>query len=284
MDTPPQIHVLAVVKRETLGEYRDNLAKDPQLSLTLVTDQAEAKEHLATAHSRTDVLVLDNQLGDTFALVKELRQTYPRLLIVLVDREADFGMPGHADELSVDPFQNDDLISRIKRLTEERNLETLRADALPPVRAFAKSLRKAGSAQSKLQAAVEAIQTLGYDYVAYYSMTTTDPPELHLRAQVGSPELVKSAPQQQSPTETLVGWVSLNGQSRTVGPEDRPNHPFIQEKRFHSGACVPVGMTLRFGVILACRQQPNAITQQHVMLLELVAAQLASALAQLSRT
>jgi hypothetical protein len=31
-------------------------------------------------------------------------------------------------------------------------------------------------------------------------------------------------------------------------------------------------------VILACREQPNAITQQNVLMLELVCAQLASAL------
>ena len=228
--------------------------------------------------------MLDKRLDGTFDFIKELRQTYPRLLIVLVDQEADFGMPGQADEISVDPFSNDDLLRRIKRLNEERSLETLRADALPPVRSFAKMLRKAGSSQSKMKAAVEAIQNLGYDYVAYYALTPSDPPSLRLQAQVGSRELTTIAPQQQAPDSTLIGWVAQNGQSRTVGPEDRPNHPFIRQQRLQAGACVPVGMTLRFGVILACREQPNAITQQNVLLLELVAAQLASALAQQSRS
>jgi hypothetical protein len=47
---------------------------------------------------------------------------------------------------------------------------------------------------------------------------------------------------------------------------------------------VPVGTTMRFGVILACREQPDAITQQNVMMLEVVSAQLASALARQARS
>jgi GAF domain-containing protein len=78
--------------------------------------------------------------------------------------------------------------------------------------------------------------------------------------------------------------VSQNGQSRIVGPDDQPNHPFIRQQRFHSGVCVPVGTTLRFGVILACRDQPDAISQQNVLMLELVSAQLASALAKQARS
>jgi GAF domain-containing protein len=40
---------------------------------------------------------------------------------------------------------------------------------------------------------------------------------------------------------------------------------------------------MRFGVIFACREQPDAITQQNVMMLELVSAQLANALAKQAR-
>jgi GAF domain-containing protein len=209
---------------------------------------------------------------------------YPRLLIILVDREADFGMPGHADEVSVTPFENDDLLKRIKRLNEERSLQTLRADALPPVRAFAKSLRRAGAGPAKMQAAVEAIKELGYDYVAFYNMVPTTPPEMRLSSQVGPNALLSVAPQQQDYQTSLVGWVTQNGQSRIIGPDDPINHPFVKQQRFNSGVCVPVGTTLRFGVIFACREQPNAITQQNVMMLELVSAQLASALAKQARS
>jgi len=279
----PQIHVLVAAQLTSLVRFRDHLSRDPQLKLTFVANQSDAREALADPQKRTDVLVVDSALGAVYELVKELRQTYPRLLIILVDQEADFGMPGHADEISVTPFENDDLLKRIKRLTEERSLETLRTDALPPVRAFAKALRRGTPGSSKSQAAVEAIRELGYDYVAFYSLIPTTPPELTLGAQVGPEALTSLAPQQQDLHDSLVGWVSQNGQSRIAGPEDHPNHPFIRQRRLQSGVCVPVGTTMRFGVILACREQPNAITPQNVLVLELVSAQLANALAKQTR-
>jgi GAF domain-containing protein len=278
-----KIHVLAAVQLSAIVKYRDNLSTEPQFKLTLVTSEQEARDILADSQKRTDVFVVDNGLGGVFELIKDLRQTYPRLLILLVDEEADFGMPGHADEVSVEPFKNDDLIKRIKRLNEERSLQTLRADALPPVRSFAKSLRRAGPGQSQ-EAAVEAIRELGYDYVAFYGVTPTTPPELTLNAQVGPHAVTAIAPQKQDYDSSLVGWVTQNGQSRIVGPEDTPNHPFVKQGRFGAGACVPVGTTMRFGVILACREQPNAITEQNVMMLELVSAQLANALVRQARS
>ncbi len=283
MSNSSTIHVLAAVKISAMMDFRDNLNKDPHLAVTIVTNEQDARDVLADSQKRTDVFIVDNALGNVFELIKDLRKTYPRLLIILVDQEADFGMPGHADEVSVEPFKDADLLKRIKRLTEERSLQTLRADALPPVRQFAKSLRRAGPGLSKAQAAVEAIAELGYDYVAFYNIVPTTPPELKLSAQVGPNTITGIAPQQQNYDESLVGWVAQNGQSRIIGPEDQPNHPFVKQQRFGSGACIPVGMTLRFGVILACREQPNAITEQNVMMLELVSAQLASALAKQAR-
>ncbi|MBN1565053.1 MAG: GAF domain-containing protein [Anaerolineae bacterium] len=277
-----QIHVLAAVKLQTLLQYRENLSQDSQIKLTLVHNEADARKALADSQKRTDVFVVDNNLGNVYELLKELRQTYPRLLIILVDQESDFAMPGHADDVSTSPFENDDLLKRLKRLNEERSLETLRADALPPVRNFAKSLRRAG--QSKPQSAVEAIQELGYDYVAFYNIVPTTPPELRLSAQVGPSGITAMAPQQQDYENSLVGWVAQNGQSRIIGADDQPNHPFVRQQRFGSGACVPVGTNMRFGVIFACREQPDAITQQNVMMLELVSAQLASALAKQARS
>lgn len=274
-----RIHVLAAVPIAARSQYEEHLSKDLQIQPTIVTTEADARALLAESKKHADVFVIDNGLGNVYELVKELRQSYPRLLIVLVDQGADFSLPGQADDVSVEPFENDDLVQRIKRLAEERSLETLRADALPPVRAFAKSLRQARPGHAKQQAAVEAIQELGYDYVAFYSLTPTDPPQLTLGAQVGPEAATSVAPRQQDVHTSLIGWVLQNGQSRVVAPDDEPNHPFIRQGRFQAAVCVPVGTAMRFGVILACRQQANAITQQNVMVLELVSAQLANALA-----
>lgn len=283
MTNPPPIHVLATVPRESLARFRDLFSREAQIVPTLVTRHQEAIEHLADPQTRTDVLVLDARSGDTFDFVRQLRHTYPRLLIVLVDEEADFGLPGQADEISVTPFVGDDLLRRIKRLVEERRLETLRADTLPPVRQLAKSLVRARTPEAMIRAAVEAIHDLDYDYVAFFSPDPAAPGQLTLRAQIGPPDLTDSAPHQQAQSSTLVGWVAQTGQSRTIGPDDRPSHPFIEGASLQTGVCVPVGAALRFGALLACRARPNSIPQKHVMLLELVSAQLATALAKHDR-
>src|SRR5438105_1290567 len=213
------IYVLAAVRLPSVARFRENLSKDPKLKVTVVTSEANARDILANADKRTDVFVVDNGLGKVYELIKELRQTYPRLLILLVDEEADFGMPGRADDVSTEPFKEDDLIKKIKRLAEERRLETLRADALPPVRNFAKSLRKAGKGLGKQQAAVEAVKQLGYDYVAFYAVAPTDPPSLSMGAQVG-PNAITSMVPVRSDYNGLLGWVAQNGQSRIVGAGD----------------------------------------------------------------
>lgn len=279
---PSYIYVLAAVRLPSVAKYREFLSKDSKLKTTVVTSEPSAREILASADKRTDVFVVDNGLGSVYELIRELRQTYPRLLILLVDEEADFSMPGRADDVSTEPFKEDDLIKKIKRLAEERRLETLRADALPPVRNFAKSLRKASKGLGKQQAAVEAVRELGYDYVAFYAIAPADPPALSLAAQVG-PNAIMSMMPVRTDYSGLLGWVVQNGQSRIVGPGDTPNHLLIEKGRYGSAVCIPVGSTMRFGVMLACREQPGAITQQNVLMLELVGAQLASALAKEQR-
>ncbi|HVO42354.1 MAG TPA: GAF domain-containing protein [Aggregatilineales bacterium] len=281
MDTSA-INVLVAVRLPSIARYRENLSRDSKLKVTAVSSEAQAREVLAHPEKRSDVFVIDNGLGNVFELVRELRQTYPRLIIVLVDEDADFGMPGRADDVSTEPFKEEELIKKIKRLAEERSLETLRADALPPVRSFAKSLRKATKGLGKQQAAVEAVKELGYDYVAFYSVATTEPPSLTLGAQVG-PNGVTAIIPVRTDYNNLLGWVAQNGQSRIVGPGDEPNHLLIEKGRYAAAACVPVGSTLRFGVLLACREQTGSITQQNVLMLELVSAQLASALAKEQR-
>ncbi len=282
-ETSPLINVLAAVRLPSVARYRENLSKDAKLKPMVVTSEQSARDVLADPAKQNDVFVVDNGLGNVYELVKELRQTYPRLLILLVDEEADFGMPGRADDVSTEPFTDNDLVNRIKRLVQERRLETLHSDALPPVRSFAKSLRKASKGQGKQQAAVEAIQQLGYDYVAFFSTTPTEPPTLTLVAQVGPTPVLSMIPQH-SDYSGLLGWVMQNGRSRIVGPGEEPNHMLIEKGKFNSAACVPVGTTLRFGVFLACREQLSAISQENIQMLELVAHQLASAMAKESRT
>ncbi len=210
------ILVLAAVRIASVARYREALSKDIKLKPTVVTSEQSARDLLADADKRTDVFVIDNGLGNAYELIKDLRQNYPRLFIVLVDEDADFGMPGRADEVSTDPFANDDLVKKIKRLVQERRLETLHADALPPVRSFAKALRKAGKGLSKQQAAVEAVKELGYDYVSFYSVAPTEPPSLSLGAQVG-PNAIMSMIPMRTDYNGLLGWVVQNGQSRIVG-------------------------------------------------------------------
>ena len=162
------IDVLVTVQREDASRYYKNLSAYSDFNIQLVSDTRDALDTLADRDQHIDVLVLDNNLEHAFDLITELRHSYPRLFIVLVDEDADFGMPGQADEISTEPFENNDLIRRITRLMSDRQLETLRADSLPAVRQFAKELRKAAGEMGKQQATVEACKNLGFDYVAFY--------------------------------------------------------------------------------------------------------------------
>lgn len=276
------VFVLAAVRVASVVRFREALTKEPTIKPTVVTSEQAARDLLADSAKHFDAFVIDNNLGNAFELIKELRTTYPRLAIILVDEEADFGMPGRADEVTTTPFTNDDLVKKIKRLMQERRLETLRADALPPVRVFAKRISKEGKGVSKHQAAVETVKELGYDYVAFYTITATEPPTLSLSAQT-SPNTVQSLVPTKSEYTGLLGWVAQNGQSKIVGPDDQPNFILVEKGKFGAAACVPVGTTLRFGVFLACREQAGTISREGVLMLELIASQLAAALAKDAR-
>jgi CheY-like chemotaxis protein len=256
------IYVLAAVRLPSVARYRESLGRDPKLKVTVVTNEANAREMLAQPTHQIDVFVVDHGLGKVFELIKDLRQHYPRLLILLVDEEADFGTPGRADDVSTTPFKDDELLRKIKRLAEERRLETLRADALPPVRSFAKTMQRAAKGGGRQQAAVEAVRELGYDYVAFYTLNATEPPSFTLTAQVG-PDDVTSLAQMRAEMTGLIGWVSQNGTSRIVGPGDQFGHIL--------------------GVLLAFRDQAGSIKGENVLMLELISAQLASALAKEQR-
>ncbi|MBN1286838.1 MAG: GAF domain-containing protein [Anaerolineae bacterium] len=276
-----KLSVLVAANRDNVDRYRQYLkAQQEDIRVVTVTSAEHVHEILASSDFSFDVMVADAMLGDVPQLLKDVQSEYHDLLTILVDEGADFAMPGRAHDVSTDPFNRDDLIKRIKRLVEERRLETLRADALPPVRSFARQIRKAAPGESKREAAVGAVQQLGFDYAGFFSVDWTEPAQFTTVAQVGPPPIARAMPVTQPVEKSqLLGWVAHTGESKVIGPDDTPNYPLVADGTFASAAAVPVGINLRFGVILACRQQPNAISGQDVMMLELVAAQLAAALA-----
>lgn len=273
------VDVLVATRREDAGRFYKNLTAQTEFRVQMVFSLREAMDVLRDPAQHVDVLVLDSQIGQVFAFINDLRQTYPRLFIILVDEGADFAMPGQADEISTDPFNNQDLVRRIIRLMSDRQLETLRADSLPALRQFAKELRLAPAGEAgKHQAAVAACKHLGFDYVALYRLESLEPIRLALKAQDGPPDLQTSAPPEAHDDDILT-WVVHKGQSRIAGPDESPGWPLVARDRMGAAACVPVVFGgSRFGALIACRRQPGSITQENVLMLELVAAQLAAAL------
>jgi DNA-binding response OmpR family regulator len=274
------VDLLVTVKPTDVERYRSLFPGRDDFRPSWATSTADALNILADRTHHTDVLVLDNNLeSDVHLIVSEVRQRYPRLMIVLIDEEADFAMPGLADDISIEPFKDHDLVRRISRLISERRTETLRSDSLPAVREFVKRLRDATGSLGKQEVAVQVCKDFNYDYVAYYQREPGDPLRLTLRAQAGSMPLQASAPKEAT-ADDLMGWVLINAQSRIAAPDDRPNHPLVARGRLGAVACVPVTFNMiSRGVIVACREQPGTITQENVLLLELVGAQLAAALA-----
>lgn len=271
------VNILVAVPREDASRYHKNLSANKDFRLQIVSDKHEAFNILADREQHVDVLVMDHSLGDTHEFIADIRHTYPRLFIVLVDEEADFGLPGQADEISTTPFENNDLIKRITRLMSDRQLETLRADSLPAVREFAKRLRKAEGEYGKQQAAVSACMDMSYDYVALYRLENPNPLRLTLKAQDG-PEALQQAAPRQAVKDDILAWVAQSGQSRMAGPNDEPTHPLVKAEQIGAMVCVPITFSgQRYGVLVTGREAPGSISQDNVLMLELVSAQLAAA-------
>ncbi|MCS7070305.1 MAG: GAF domain-containing protein [Anaerolinea sp.] len=274
------IHALLTVRPEAVERYRTYFAGQPDFSLRIAQSADETRTVLQEPGMTrpVDVLILDNAIERAFDFITVLRQTYPRLIIVLVDEEADFATPGQADDISTEPFKNDDLVRRIKRLMSDRQTETLRADAMPPIREFAKLVRKASGEAGKQAAAVTACKGIGFDYVAFYKLLSNDPLTIEIAAEEGPAAIAAIIPRRAS-ADDIVAWVAQTGHSRSSGPGDTPSHPLIVRGRFGAVSCVAVGRTNRYGVLCAFRDQPGSISQQHVMMMELISAQLALVLA-----
>ncbi len=272
------IEVLVAVRRELASQYHKGLSSQTGIRVEIVSAVQDVIDVLANGDKRVDVLVLDYGMGSIHDLIEDVRHTHPRLIIILVDQEADFGTPGQADEFTTDPFTNDDLSKRITRLMSDRKLETLRADSLPAVRQFAKELRNATGELGKLQTAVTACKQLGYDYVAFYRLENHETLNMHLRAQDG-PNPIQSIAPKNSTADDLMSWTLTHGQSRIASPQDSINHPLVAKGRLGAVASVPVLISgQQYGVIVAFRDEPGTINQEQIMLLELIAAQLGSAL------
>jgi DNA-binding response OmpR family regulator len=273
------IDLLVAVKRDDGSRYYKNLSTYENFNVHITHTVVDAVAALADRAQHFDVLVIDNNLDtDVYNTITDLRQRYPRLIIVLVDEEVDFAMPGQADEISTEPFRNDDLARRISRLISDRRQETLRSDSLPAVRQFAKRLRTATGLIGKQQVAVQSCKEMNYDYVAYYHREGGEPLRLTMRAQVG-PNAIQAVAPKEATGEDLMGWVQQNGQSRIAAPEDRPNHPLVSRGRLGAVACIPVMFNnVIYGVMIACRERPGTITQENVLMLELICAQLAAAM------
>jgi hypothetical protein len=277
------IKVIAAIRFEAINEYREAMTKAKEFDISWVPSIDHMNQKLDESDKQFEVVVVDSSLGDVYDLIDDLRSKHPHLLIIQVDEEADFALPGRADEISTNPLEDDQLVKLIKRVYEDRRLATLRADALPPVRQFAKRIMKAERGPAKIQAAVDTIRELGFDYVAYYSFQNIDPPMISLATQAGDEKLKRVAPQKRDYDTSLVGKVAQDGETRIVSKDDDPNHPFVSRGQFGSGVAVAVGTTIRFGVLFACNRDPE-INSQYVMMLELISAQLSSALAREARS
>lgn len=273
------INILVAVQLQDTVRYREELSTESSFNLTILSGLDQVQETIVERGRSISVLVLDNTLGDIHTFIKEQRQRHPHLLIIEVDEEADFSLPGQADDVSNTPFDNKELIKKIKTLVEDRRLETLRADSLPSVRTVAKALMQAKGSLAKTRAAVDAVAELGYDYVAFFNLTPTDPPSMSLVTQVGDDTITKMAPNKLSYDKTIVGWAAQTGKAKIFQKEDELNHPFVARGRFREGLCVPVGNNIRFGVLMACHNNENSISSDSLLQVELIGAQLASALA-----
>ncbi len=269
------IDLLVAVRGDSAARYEQGLSIIKDFRVRVVNGVDAVFNQLSDPAMYTDVIVLDSALPGAFDSIGDLRDRNSRVLIILVDEDADFALPGQADDISTDPFTNGDLARRINRLLADRRLETLRADAMPPVRAFAKKLRNAVGEIGKQEAAVSAIKDLGYDYVAFYRLEKSEPVTLTLKAQDG-PIAIQAVAPKSAGSGDVMAWVATNGQSKIAGMNDEISHPLVKRGRLGCVAVTPVGTTSRYGVLAAFRERPDTITMQDVLLLELISAQLAA--------
>lgn len=230
---------------------------------------------LALHRQPPQVLVIDNRFEHAYRLVPILQQQQPSLMIVLVDEEADFAMPGYADDISTHPLKDDDLIRRIRQLIAEREMETARASTMPLVRSITRKLRAVTGTQAKQRVIAEAVRELGYDYTACYNVTQLKPPLLTLSVHEGPADALHLAPQSSQPDDLLTR-VLETGQAHYASIGQTPTHPLVAVRRFGAVACVPcVYNGLIYGVLVVLRSQERSIDDEQLRTLELITTQYA---------
>jgi hypothetical protein len=223
--------------------------------------------------SAPDLIVLDCETERAWERVTELRQRHRGLLILLVDDAADFAFPGLADDISTTPFEHDDLRRRIRRLLEERRMETLRADVMPPIREIGRRLRSVAGVDARAQVIVEVCLELGFTYAAVYRLNAQgETAALVCERGDGS---IAATPAHHPGEDDAIAATALTGQSIPVSPAGSGKHPLVEGGSLQSGAAVAIGSATRFGVLFAGKASQN-LSAQDILLLELIAAQAAA--------
>jgi hypothetical protein len=273
-----QLKLLLFIQPEDVARYRQHFAAHSGVEDAYVHTVPALQ--LALHQQTPDVLVIDNRFERAYRLVPILQQQQPRLIVVLVDEQVDFAMPGYADDISTSPLVNDDLMRRIRQLIAERQMETARASAMPLVRSITRRMRAVSGAPAKQRVIVEAVRELvGYDYTACYNVTQLKPPLLALAAHDGQSDALQFAPETNQPDDLLTR-VLETGHAYYASIGQTPTHPLVAMRRFGAVACVPcVYNGLIYGVLVVMRNQERSIDDDHLRTLELVTTQYAAQVA-----
>lgn len=270
------IELLLAVPRECAGEYYANLSATGQFHLTLHADAGDALAALDDRSQHFDALVVDGGLEGAATLLEEARFGMPHLLTIVV--AGDDKPPLEAAHTCTAPFQDGELARQLVNLLSDRQLETLAANTVLPVRRLARHLRRQDDRLRRFQATVEACRSLGYLYSGFYETDEAEPAKFLLAAQSGPPELESAAPDAAGENSRLA-QIAARGACQVLGPDDAGAFPLLGDQRLGALACIPCGVAARFGMLLAGRKEADAIAPQHLAVLELIAAQLAAALA-----
>ncbi|MFQ3568578.1 MAG: GAF domain-containing protein [Aggregatilineales bacterium] len=271
-----QTSLLVAVRREHASRYYSALSSAGDYAIDIVSDGVDVLERLADGRRTFDVLIFDHGLQGAHELLLTLRRDYNSLLIILVDEEADFAVPGYADDISTAPFIEDDLVRRIDRLMADRRLETISVSVPPAVRSFAKQLRKARGETGKHRAALSVCRELGFDYCAFYRPDENGRFGM-LIAQDGPEVLLANAPQYSTAGDIITSALQ-SAETQSGNAESANLHPFLEDGSLAELVCAPVGSKARHGIIVAGATQPDTIGKEQIMMLNLICAQLAAVL------
>lgn len=274
------IQLLVAVPREQAARYYTGLGASGQYALTMTSNSREALDLLEDRSRHFDALVLESTLAEAGGLLDELAYRHPRQMVVLVDESNQSPLQAQVrpDRICTTPFADDDLERRIVRLLSDSRLETVPANTLLPVRELARKLRTEDAPGDRYRVAVDACQSLGYSYTAFYSLERAEPVLLRLAAQLGEGDMHLLVPLSAQAGE-VIAQVAVTGESVVLDSANAADYLPVAVGTLGSAAMVPAGRANCFGVLVAGREAPDSINTQNVTVLELVAAQLAAAIA-----